>query len=89
MEEHHDEGQAHAKDQIHDDGSSTLSLCGYGEALLGIHDVGEGTDNAEGSSWQCYSSGDHELDFDVAETLAVVFAFKVICRPYEEVDEAE
>lgn len=89
VEEHHDEGQAHAKDQIHDDGPSTLSLCGYGEALLGIHDTGEGTDNAEGSSRQCYSSGNHELDFDVAKTLAVVFAFEVIRRPYEEIDEAE
>lgn len=89
MEEHHDERQAHAKDQIHDDGSSTLSLCGYSEALLRIHDIGEGSDNAQGSSWQCYSSGNHEFDFHVAKTFAVVFAFKVIRRPYEEVDEAE
>lgn len=89
MEEHHDERKPKAPDQVHDDASSALSLCGDQNALAGVHDIRKRTNYAKRGSWKCGSSSNHEFDLDIAEALTDVAAFEVVGRPYEEIDEAQ
>ena len=89
MEEHHDHGKSQTPDEIHDDGSRTLSARRHTSALVGVHEFGKRADNAESSSWQGHCSSYHELDLDIAESFTIVVTCKIVGRPDDEVNEAE